>query len=177
MSPPPRLPSGFSSSAMHLYHTNNVYDAVYATSPRGTLLSPLSPTAKRAPPSAAISPRTETKWTWKTTQLGLSPVDTRRAFGSPRDIQPAAVREVTSDDVPPKPPSKPFSHTHVKPHGAHFVSWPGNCAYVKPSGYSYFKPQTTSPFEGRGDLPIMPKMFWSPGGRPPLPNVPPPVAR
>lgn len=78
-----------------------------------------------------------------------------------------------ADRLPPRASRKPKKeHPNVKPHAAHFLSYPGHCFFVPPTKHA-FRPDVTSRKEARGELPLTAQMLVSPGTRPDFPTFGP----
>ena len=74
------------------------------------------------------------------------------------------------DRLPPRASRKPkLEHHNVKPHQAHFLSWPGHSLYV-PKKKHYFRASVDSRHEARGELPPTAQMLISAGSRPGFPT-------
>ena len=73
------------------------------------------------------------------------------------------------DKLPPRASRKPHAHPKIKPHAAHFLSWPGTGLYV-PGHKHHARPQVDSRNEARGELPPTAQMLISAGSRPAFPS-------
>jgi len=65
----------------------------------------------------------------------------------------------------PRLSRKPADDYAVKPHEAHFLSWPGTNIYVHRKRH-HFKPSVDSRHEVRGELPLTAQLLSSAGSRP-----------
>lgn len=175
-----------------------VYDTVYSSSPRGSLikavppLSPTSPTSPRPVPTGRPHMQHHYGYGWgdgiktpgiRSFDATASPrLDgTDRAWELYSDANQHAtglaptIRAVDTDTKasfyasnPMTASRKPYPHPEVKPHTAHFLSWPGQCLYV-PRTKHFFKADVSSHREKRGEKPINAQVLISSGSRPPFP--------
>lgn len=75
-----------------------------------------------------------------------------------------------ADTLPLRASRRPKKeHPTVKPHQAHFLSYPGHSFFVPPTRH-YFKPDVRSRSEARGELPPTAQMLVKPGTRPDFPT-------
>lgn len=93
---------------------------------------------------------------------------TQHAAGLAPTKRAAETAATWNDSVAPNALRKPSEHPDIKPHQAHFLSWPGQCLYV-PRTKHFFKPQVSSYKEVRGEKPLTAQMLISAGSRPPFP--------
>ena len=172
----------------------SVYDQIYANTPRGTLLpytaSPrTTPVAAHSPrslarphmehhfgmgwdlPSKAYSAHT-TSWqrhgdrSQQSEGLGASP----HPFLRPSQrLHGCSLDAGLPDRLPPRASREPSNHPSIKPHEAHYLSWPGTGLHV-PRNKHFFKPHVDSRNEARGELPPTAQVLISAGSRPGFPT-------
>lgn len=174
--------------------SSQVYDSIYATSPRGTLLPPYSPR------SAVLSlphlvrphmthhygcgwgdgsrsggliedPRLRISWELhgdrSQQQQGLGATPHPFKIPSQR-LHGCSLDAGLPDNLPPRASRKPSAHVGVKDQDLHILSWPGTGLHVP--RHKHWRPQVDSRAEVRGELPPTAQQLISTGSRPTFPT-------